>query len=474
MFGVVTRSDGVSPLEGVDVLAEGTSVTTGNDGSYTIMIPKTNPMVKFSKQGYNVICDSISEGGAYNVSMFKPEVEVSMEEDTTPVTPYAMRQVVVQLSNTGDGPLTWSSVVEADVNNGGRRMHPRSSAPMWDHADDVIVTNSNAEQAIATDGYYIYTASWHHAGVFNRYSPDNGYVETFVIDGVGPVRNLSYGNGTFFATDNTNKIYMINMDTQTLENVIELNDPDLQIRYCAYSTEEDLLYIGNWTELYKLVAYNTAYPTMVPLSYSMDNVYSIAYDDFSGTTPCLWAFSQISENNGPFAKIYKLNKNGVQVGGMVHYINDAALASPTSLAGGICVSQNLYGDKFVLLANIQNSNANNNIAVYELKTVRKSLYSGTLSNAEATVKVFSPCYKPSLISRHVFHLWRLRVEWFILCLRLYRERQLIPSSHSVSCHKLLVKRADVIIMVWNSRPLRLHLFIIIRNRWSIQITNRSR
>ena len=66
-----------------------------------------------------------------------------------------------------------------------------------------------------------------------------------------------------------------------------------------------------------------------------------------------------------------------------------------------------------------------NIAVYELEIVRKSLYSGTLSNAEATIKVFSPCYKPSLISRHVFHLWRLRVEWFILCLRLYRERQLI-------------------------------------------------
>ena len=51
---------------------------------------------------------------------------------------------------------------------------------------------------------------------------------------------------------------------------------------------------------------------------------------------------------------------------MVHYINDESLASPSSLAGGICVSQNLYGDKFVLLANIQNSNANNNIAVYEL------------------------------------------------------------------------------------------------------------
>ena len=77
---------------------------------------------------------------------------------------------------------------------------------------------------------------------------------------------MTYGNGFFFATDNTNKIYKINMDSQSLEDVITLNDPDLQIRYCAYSTAEDLLYIGNWTNLYKLVAYNTAYPTLIPLS----------------------------------------------------------------------------------------------------------------------------------------------------------------------------------------------------------------
>ena len=177
---------------------------------------------------------------------------------------------------------------------------------------------------------------------------------------------MTYGNGFFFATDNTNKIYKINMDSQSLEDVITLNDPDLQIRYCAYSTAEDLLYIGNWTNLYKLVAYNTAYPTLIPLSYTMDNVYSIAYDAFSGTTPCLWAFSQVSENNGPFAKIYKLNTNGIQVEGMVHYINDASLATASSLAGGICVSQYLYDDRYVLLANVQNTNAANNIAVYEL------------------------------------------------------------------------------------------------------------
>ncbi|MBQ1731588.1 MAG: hypothetical protein II037_05205, partial [Bacteroidales bacterium] len=182
----------------------------------------------------------------------------------------------------------------------------------------------------------------------------------------GGIRNMTYGNGLFFATDNTNKIYKINMDSQRLEDVITLNDPDLQIRYCAYSTAEDLLYIGNWTNLYKLVAYNTAYPTLIPLSYTMDNVYSVAYDEFSGATPCLWAFSQVSENNGPFAKIYKLNTNGVQVEGMVHYINDASLASPSSLAGGICVSQYLYDDRYVLLANVQNTNATNNIAVYEL------------------------------------------------------------------------------------------------------------
>lgn len=366
LFGIVTEGDGTTPLADVEVSSEGTTVTTSNDGSYLIMIQRINPVIHFSKQGYNIICDSVSGGGEYNVSMFKPEISVSLSDDSYETNPYVMRQVVVELSNSGDGPLAWSSVIESNFTNNGRAVHPRSNSQMWEYADEVIVTNSNAEQAIATDGFYIYTASWRRAGEFNRYSPDNGYLETFVIDGVGGVRNLSYGNGLFFATDNTNKIYIINMDTQSLEDVITLNDPDLQIRYCTYSTEEDLLYIGNWTNLYKLVAYNTAYPTLIPLSYSMNNVYSIAYDAFSGSEPCLWAFSQISENSGPFAKIYKLNKNGVQIAEMEHFINDASLATPSSLAGGICVSQNLYDDKYVLLANIQNSNARNNIAVYEI------------------------------------------------------------------------------------------------------------
>ena len=366
LFGIVTESDGTTPLSGVEVSSDGTAVTTLEDGRYLIMIQRTNPIVHFSKQGYSIICDSVSGGGEYNVSMFKPEISVSMSDDSYETTPYVARQVVVELSNTGDGPLAWSSVVESDFTAPGRSVHPRSNSQMWDYADEVIVTNSSAEQAIATDGFYIYTASWRRAGEFSRYSPDNGYLETFVIDGVGGVRNLSYGNGFFFATDNTNKIYKINMDTQTLEDVITLNDPDLQIRYCAYSTEEDLLYIGNWTNLYKLVAYNTAYPTLIPLSYSMNNVYSIAYDAFSGSEPCLWAFSQISENNGPFAKIYKLNANGGQIAEMEHFINDASLATSSSLAGGICASQYLYDDKYVLLANIQNSESPNKIAVYEI------------------------------------------------------------------------------------------------------------
>ncbi|MBR5983904.1 MAG: T9SS type A sorting domain-containing protein [Bacteroidales bacterium] len=365
-FGIVTESDGTTPLAGVLVSSGNASVTTPADGSYMIMVQRVSPIVHFSKQGYSIICDSVLSGGEYNVAMFKPEINISQSDDSYETTPYVVRQFVVELSNSGDGPLAWSSVVESDFTARSRAAHPRSNSPMWDYADEVIVTNSNAEQAIATDGFYIYTASWRRAGEFSKYSTDNGYLESFVIDGVGGVRNLSYGNGLFFATDNTNKIYIINMDTQSLENVIVLNDPDLEIRYCAYSTEEDLLYIGNWTNLYKLVAYNTSYPTLIPLSYSMDNVYSIAYDAFSGPTPCLWAFSQISEDNGPFAKIFKLNKNGVLIAEEEHYINDASLASSSSLAGGICVSQDLYDDKYVLLINIQNANARNNIAVYEI------------------------------------------------------------------------------------------------------------
>ena len=364
VYGNVTEGDGVSQLSGVNVVSGGASTVTDEAGYYVIMVSRANPILQFAKAGYNFVCDTIAESGQHNVVMLKPEMSVSLSDDSYETNPYVMRQFTVQLSNTGDGPMAWSSLVEtAQTRN---VPHRRNSTTMWEYADTVIRTNNNAEQAIATDGYYIYTASWQRAGEFSRYSIDNGYLETFIIEGVGGIRNMTYGNGFFFATDNTNKIYKINMDSQSLEDVITLNDPDLQIRYCAYSTAEDLLYIGNWTNLYKLVAYNTAYPTLIPLSYTMDNVYSVAYDEFSGATPCLWAFSQVSENNGPFAKIYKLNTNGVQVEGMVHYINDASLASPSSLAGGICVSQYLYDDRYVLLANVQNTNATNNIAVYEL------------------------------------------------------------------------------------------------------------
>ena len=364
VYGNVTEGDGVSQLSGVNVVSASASTVTDEAGYYVIMVQRSNPVLQFAKTGYNFVFDTITESGQHNVLMLKPEMNVSLSEDSYETNPYVMRQFTVQLSNTGDGPMAWSSIIETEQTRNVQ--HRRNNTTMWEYADTVIRTNANAEQAIATDGYYIYTASWQRAGEFNRYSIDNGYLETFIIEGVGGIRNMTYGNGFFFATDNTNKIYKINMDSQSLEDVITLNDPDLQIRYCAYSTAEDLLYIGNWTNLYKLVAYNTAYPTLIPLSYTMDNVYSIAYDAFSGTTPCLWAFSQVSENNGPFAKIYKLNTNGVQVEGMVHYINDASLATASSLAGGICVSQYLYDDRYVLLANVQNTNAANNIAVYEL------------------------------------------------------------------------------------------------------------
>ena len=364
VYGNVTEGDGVSQLSDVNVVSGAATTVTDETGYYVIMVQRDNPILQFSKPGYNFLCDTIAESGQHNVMMLKPEMSVSLLDDSYETNPYVMRQFTVQLSNTGDGPMAWSSLVETEQTR--NVMHRRNNTTMWEYADTVIRTNNNAEQAIATDGYYIYTASWQRAGEFNRYSIDNGYLETFIIEGVGGIRNMTYGNGFFFATDNTNKIYKINMDSQSLEDVITLNDPDLQIRYCAYSTAEDLLYIGNWTNLYKLVAYNTAYPTLIPLSYTMDNVYSIAYDAFSGTTPCLWAFSQVSENNGPFAKIYKLNTNGIQVEGMVHYINDASLATVSSLAGGICVSQYLYDDRYVLLANVQNANAANNIAVYEL------------------------------------------------------------------------------------------------------------
>lgn len=366
--GIVTDVNN-NPMEGVKVSSFDTFVNTDESGHYSITHNISHGLVTFSLDSYNLVSYKVVSlwDTTLNVVMDRPDMDVDITPVVTESYPYVTREIMMEIANNGDGNLDWSSLVSVDnvtlVADDGQRA--RNTRSLWDKYSG-ISTNDKAEQAVATDGYYIYTASWMREGQINKYSLD-GYISTFYVTGVGKIRNLAYGENCFFATDNSNKIYKIDMDRQELIGTIEL-DVNFPIRHCAYDKNDEVLYIGDWNSVYEVRFINSDNPTVVPVPVAsgLSNVYSSAYDGLSAGGPYLWLFSQISENNGASAKIQQLKVSTGQLTGRTHYLDSLEIANSSSIAGGICATDLLYDDKFVLLANIQNSQTSNDIMVYEI------------------------------------------------------------------------------------------------------------
>ena len=87
------------------------------------------------------------------------------------------------------------------------------------------------------------------------------------------------------------------------------------------------------------------------------------------------------------------------------------------------------------------------IAIYEIKPIRKCLNSCTLTNTQTSILAFMTSDKTSFILCYVLHLWCLRMQWFIFCLRLYRIRNFIPRPHTISCHEFFIKFAHIVIVI---------------------------
>ena len=204
------------------------------------------------------------------------------------------------------------------------------------------------------------------------------------------------------------------MGAQTVDSIVL--PEGMEVRYCAYESD-NVLYVGNWTSLYMVVLGQTI--TTIPMTSNLTNVYGVVYDRYHEGGPCLWAFSQISQNNGPAALIQMLDSDG-QLTDVTHYVNDTIVnLLSTSTAGGICVSELLYDDKYVMLANVQNSTENNKIVIYEIGkkdvwlslsqksgvipagesvTVRVSELVRDEGNYSASIKFMPAVYNPNDIS----------------------------------------------------------------------------
>ena len=379
--GVVTDENSGEPISNARVTVGNQVTRTNAEGQFSIDVFRGRKALRVSATGYisysNMV--DIQSDTVFNISLNAPHIETDVDSLAVSSYPYLEQSDSITISNTGSGTLVWSSITEYDnlalVEDSviQQRSNTRS---LWDSIQ-TFATRENAEQAIATDGFFIYTSSWMRPGEFNRYTPNGEYVETFYVENVGSIRNLSYDGTHFYGTEGTNIIFKLDLDNQTLVDSIET---DIQeIRHCSFNRQDGSLLAGSWNSLYRIDIENG---TSEQIRSDLANVYSSAFDNLSPGGPYLWLFSQTSQNNGPSAYIRQFNISTGEYTSKTHYLYDINLTN-SSLAGGICASEYICEGKFVLLADVQNPTGSNTIATYEIGRTNNVVRTGKKSGSIA-------------------------------------------------------------------------------------------
>ena len=361
--GIVTDENTGDAIPNAKVTIGNRVTRTNAEGQYSLEVIRGLKALRVSATGYISYSRTvdIQSDTTFNASLNSPQIHTDTDSIIVSSYPYLEQSDSITLSNNGNGTLVWSSITEYDNLEliEDSTIQRRNTRSLWDSIQ-TFATRENAEQAIATDGFFIYTASWMRPGEFNRYTPNGEYVETFYVENVGSIRNLSYDGTYFYGTEATNIIFKIDLDNQMLVDSIETDIPE--IRHCSFNRQDGSLLAGSWNSLYRI---DTASGTSHQIRDDLANVYSSAFDNLSAGGPYLWLFSQTSQNNGPSACIRQFNISTGEYTSKTHYLDDINLTN-SSLAGGICASEYVCEGRFVLLADVQNPAGSNTIATYEI------------------------------------------------------------------------------------------------------------
>lgn len=156
----------------------------------------------------------------------------------------------------------------------------------------------NVEMGIASDGKYIYTSTYAVNGRINKYTMDGKYVETFTIDGVEGVRNITYDGEHFYVGDYSTNIYMVDMDTHSILKTLPISEYSRHLTYVPdLDGGKGGFEVGDWeTSIYVtkngskisngpslLGASGTAYHNGLLYAFEQggDNAHSIGIYDFN-------------------------------------------------------------------------------------------------------------------------------------------------------------------------------------------------
>ncbi|MDE5606902.1 MAG: T9SS type A sorting domain-containing protein [Bacteroidales bacterium] len=228
------------------------------------------------------------------------------------------------------------------------------------YAPFAYVTNmtlpNSAEASVVTDGQYIYTSFYNRVGEFNKYDLNGTFIETFKIEGISQMLDLTWDGQYFYGGKGTTELYCLDFENHTLVKTMTVTDA---VRHCTYIPELDNgrggFEIGDWTTSYFVsregLYLNSGYQSPV-------GAFGSAYHDGK-----LYYFQQ---HTGALCELIEVDFATLTATGNRADLNlySQYKVSSEARAGGLGLFTSLNGSA-MLLANIQNGNQPNQLVWVE-------------------------------------------------------------------------------------------------------------
>lgn len=229
---------------------------------------------------------------------------------------------------------------------------------MWDLLHSFTLSSAG-QQAIATDGNYIYTASWQYVPVggytFYKYTFDGTFVEGFDIAGATEIRDLTYDGQYFYGSSGTASIFCLDLVNKILVGTI--NCSGATTRHCTYDPERDGFWTGNWSDLY-FYDRNGVRQFTAP---SVPNAYGSAYFVDDSGEEHLYLFCQPNTDAKVFD--YNITTNVIGSSPIFDFSVTPGFNATEASAGGAFIAD--YNGTLAFFGNVQQDP--NLVGIYELR-----------------------------------------------------------------------------------------------------------
>ena len=258
------------------------------------------------------------------------------------------KYIAIRHFNCNDQYIMCVDDIEFTPGKGGR--------DMWDLVYNFSGTSAG-QQAVATDGEYIYTASWQSTPTggytFYQYDLEGNFIEGFNIAGATGIRDLTTDGEYFYGTSGGAQIFILDFTTRTLVGTI--NCSGLTSRHISYDPERDGFWSGNWSTL----ALYSRTGALIQNGPAPTSAYGSAYYKDSDNVEHLFLFCQPNSD----CKVYDYNITTGTLGSDVVLDYTSTAPGCTGIAGGCFIGE--YNGNTCWYGNSQQDP--NLIAIYELE-----------------------------------------------------------------------------------------------------------